>query len=69
MIIRVSDDVCIDREYVVALKRTMVYYNRAFGLEIYMKNGDTIILPNEYTQERIDEIITIIVGDGKNESE
>lgn len=68
MIIRVSDDVCIDPESVIALKKTTIY-NRAFGLEIHMRNGNTIILPNGYTKEKVDEMIDKIVGDGKNESE
>ena len=68
MITKIADGVCIDPESVIALKRTMKYtYNRLYGLEIYMKNSNIIVLENVYTSEKIDEMVNKILGGVNNE--
>lgn len=66
MITKIADGVCIDPESVIALKRTKIT-NQIFGLEIYMKNGNIIVLENLYTLEKINEMINRILGGVNNE--
>lgn len=66
MITKIADGICIDPETVIALKRTTIC-NRVYGLEIYMKNGNIIVLENVYTLEKINEMVNKILEGVNNE--